>query len=691
MSPINSFISLVKDDIAVPLFLICIIFLMILPLPTWMVDSFIALNMTVGVLLLMTAVRLQNPLDFSIFPSILLISTVFRLALSITTTRLILLNGDAGEIIKVFGNFVVGGNIIVGLVIFLIITIVQFLVITKGAERVAEVSARFSLDGMPGKQMSIDSDMRSGTIDIDEARKRREIVSKESQLYGSMDGAMKFVKGDAIAGLIITAVNILGGIAIGVLQHNISAGEALAIYTVLTIGDGLISQIPALFIAIAAGIIVTRVTDEDKNVLGQDIVIQLLNKPHTTSLVSIIMLGFAFIPGFPTHIFILISISLMAYTWYFFINNNFSTKKAKSKTNTDGFSTDHLDISEENKNSNFILTVPLIVEVSTQLERYIDIDDLNTELSNIRYALLIDLGVPFPMIELRYSYNISEEEYVISIHESPISKASLVPGGLCVKNQEDSLKVLNIPYSKTLPFTKKDILCWVDVTHQKKLIDNKVSYLNTQQFLAYHICFILKKHVREFLGLQETIYILDQINEEYSELVKELNRALPLQRTTQILQRLVAEGVSIRNMRAIMSSLIEWSQNEKDPLLLSEYVRVDLSRQICNMYVNENHVLPVYIIDQEIERIVREGVRQSSMGSYLAIEPEKTAKIIEAVSAKILPHLSGGETPIVMTSLDIRRYIKKMLEKEFHEVAVLSFQEVNPEINVQPIDQISLA
>lgn len=689
----NSWLNLIKEDIVVPIFLVAIIFIIILPLPTWLVDSFIALNMTIGVLLLMTAVRLTNPLDFAIFPSILLITTVFRLALSITTTRLILLDGDAGEIIEVFGQFVVGGNVIVGLVIFLIITIVQFLVITKGAERVAEVSARFSLDGMPGKQMSIDADMRAGSIDTEEAQKRREEVGKESKLYGSMDGAMKFVKGDAIAGLIITMVNIVGGVAIGVLQKNISAGDALAIYTVLTIGDGLISQIPALFISISAGIIVTRVVDEQKNVLGQDIKTQLLDKPNTTVLVALIMLGFGLIPGFPTPIFIIISGVLLLHTHFLRkkANKPSGFAAASSGTANSGFNAGHFaGESPEGGAAGFTLTHPFMVEISESLGKSISVEQAEHELAAVRQALLLDLGVPFPTVDIRLSSTLPDHQYVILVHEAPVAVGEVRKDHLCVKNQENMLNTLEIEAIKGQPFNHRDTISWVDENEAETLEENNISVLTPQQYLAYHIGYVMRRYVKDFLGLQEVSAILDQTQQTYSELVAEATKALPVHKITQVLQRLVAEGVSIRNMRAILSSLIEWAQNEKDPLLLCEYVRIDLARSICGMHTAEGNVLPVYMLHQDIERVIRNGIRQSAQGSYLDIEPTDSTNIISAIMESVGPQLQSTKSPVVVTSLDVRRYVKKMLETELFEVSVLSFQEIDAAVNVQPISQINL-
>jgi type III secretion protein V len=408
-----------RNDLVLAVILVSIVFMMILPLPVLVVDILIGLNMTISAVLLMVALYLPTPLAFSSFPSVLLVTTLFRLGISIATTRLILLQGDAGSIIETFGNFVVGGNLVVGLVVFLILTIVQFVVITKGAERVAEVAARFSLDAMPGKQMSIDGDMRAGTIDMAEAKRRRQIVEKESQLYGAMDGAMKFVKGDAIAGIIIVAINLLGGMMIGVLQRGMPADKAVQTYSILSIGDGLIAQIPALFIAICAGVIVTRVQsgDEPSNV-GKDIGAQVLAQPRALMIGGAIALGMGLIPGMPTPVFLVLALGLIGLgvglrprrqvddktgevTEVPALAPSSGTKPARKNDGTD----------------EFVPTVPLILDVADGLRKSLDANALNDGLIEIRRSLYFELGVPFPGIFLRFGEGIEAGTYSVLLSE----------------------------------------------------------------------------------------------------------------------------------------------------------------------------------------------------------------------------------------------------------------------------------
>ena len=427
---LNKFLRIVsgRSDIVLALMMVTVIFMMILPLPTYLIDTLIALNMGIAVILLMVAVYLTTPLEFASFPSLLLITTLFRLALSISTTRLILLQADAGDIVFTFGNFVVGGNLIVGIVIFLILTIVQFVVITKGAERVAEVSARFSLDAMPGKQISIDGDMRAGLIDIEEARTRRSNIEKESQLFGSMDGAMKFVKGDAIAGLIIVAVNMVGGITIGVVQNGLTAAEAAHIYSILTIGDGLIGQIPALFIAITSGLIVTRVSSEEKRDLGSDIIIQVSQEPRALLVAAGLMVGFALIPGFPSFIFLTIACLLGVPVWFSMRQRHaLAQEKGKAKQDATAPDVQGRQKTRIDDEQGFSLTTPLLIEVAAMMQESIDSDMMNDQLIRARRALYYDLGVPFPGIKLRLPAPCRMATIVSSSKKSPSPEAHYVP------------------------------------------------------------------------------------------------------------------------------------------------------------------------------------------------------------------------------------------------------------------------
>lgn len=695
-SRLQRFVQIItsRNDLVLAFFLVAVIFMMILPLPTWLVDALIGINMTISAILLMVAMYLPSPLAFSSFPSVLLVTTLFRLGISIATTRLILLQGDAGHIIFTFGNFVVGGNLVVGLVVFLILTIVQFVVITKGAERVAEVAARFSLDAMPGKQMSIDGDMRAGTIDMEEAKRRRGIVEKESQLYGAMDGAMKFVKGDAIAGLIIVAVNLLGGIVIGTMQRGMTAADAAKTYSVLTIGDGLIAQIPALFIAICAGMIVTRVQSGDgPSNVGKDIGQQVMAQPRALMIAAAVALGMGLIPGMPLPVFLTLAVVIGTIGLVIMRGTRRvvdektgevtevpamqpAGEKPKKKT---------ADGSEE-----FAPTVPLLMDVAAGLQQAFDADVLNDELLKIRRALYFDLGVPFPGIQLRFNEGLPPESYNILLSEVPVSQGRLRPGYLLVRESVANLSALQIAYEEDRKFLPHIPTLWVDGALREPLSRAGIPFMDPSQVLTYHLAFVLKKYSADFIGIQETRFLLSAMEGRFPDLVKESTRVLPIQKIAEILQRLVSEDISVRNLRAILESLIEWGQKEKDSVLLTEYVRSTLKRHISYKYSSGQNILPAYLLAPSIEDTVRGAVRQTSAGSYLSLDPAVSKRLVENIKKTVGDIGGNAQRPVLLTSMDIRRYLRKMIEQDLYDLPVLSYQELTQEINIQPLARIDL-
>ena len=682
-----------RNDVVLAVMLVAIIFMMILPLPTLVVDILIAVNMTLSGVLLMVAMYLPSPLAFSSFPSVLLVTTLFRLGISIATTRLILLQGDAGHIIDTFGNFVVGGNLVVGLVVFLILTIVQFVVITNGAERVAEVAARFSLDAMPGKQMSIDGDMRAGTIDMDEAKRRRNIVEKESQLYGSMDGAMKFVKGDAIAGLIIVTVNLLGGMMIGVLQRNMSAAKAIQTYSILSIGDGLIAQIPALFISICAGIMVTRVQSSDGEVsnVGRDIGQQILAQPKALLIGGCIALGMGMIPGMPTTVFVMLAVPL--------IGIGLAMRPQKQVNALTGEVTEVPAMqavaskpaaSKKDGSEDFVPTVPLILDVSDDLRTQLDASTLNEELIRIRRALYFDLGVPFPGIHLRFTDRLPPETYHILLSEVPVATGRLRPQWLLSRDSEDTLSALMVDFEKDRPFLPGLDSLWVPADLRDLLISAGLSVMDTSQILTYHLATVLRKYASDFIGVQETKFLLSAMEQRFPDLVKEAVRIMPMQKIGEIMQRLVSEDISVRDLRSILEALVEWGQKEKDVVLLTEYVRGALKRHISHKYCAGQNMLPAYLLAPKVEETLRAAIRQTSAGSYLALDPAIGKKLVEAIKKTVGNLNANGQRPVMLASMDIRRYLRKMIEQDLYDLQVVSYQELIPDVNVQPLGRIDL-
>ncbi|PTY00804.1 EscV/YscV/HrcV family type III secretion system export apparatus protein [Verrucomicrobia bacterium LW23] len=679
-------------DILLAIFVVAVIGLMIMPIPAWLLDLLLAFNLGISGFLLIKSLYIPNVLAFSTFPSLLLFTTLLRLALNITTTRLILLYAHAGDIIYTFGNFAIGGNFVVGTVVFLIITLVQFLVITKGAERVAEVGARFTLDAMPGKQMAIDADLRAGQIDMDTAKKRRGDLEKESQLYGAMDGAMKFVKGDAIAGLIITAINLIAGLCIGIMMKDMPIDKAIKTYTILTIGDGLVSQIPALLVSITAGIIVTRVGSDETQNLGQEIGGQFLGQPKAVVIAGVLLLGIGLIPGFPKlQTFSLAAIVLLVgYALY----RAQMVPKTEAKQAMTGFTPTVPQKTPPKKTQGgdeFSITVPLMIDVSPSVQDSIHADVLNEELMKIRRALYIELGVPFPGIHLRFNDSLPAGVYRIHLNEVPISQGMLKGGHVLAREAKETLSIMGIPFVEEKQFLPHTPSLWVPVEHMETLRKANIASLEVAQILTFHLSFILKKYSNEFVGLQETKYLLENMEGQFPEVVREVQRVLPVQKITEVMQRLVQEEISIRNLRTILQSLIEWGQKEKEPVLLCEYVRSSLRRYISYKFSGGQNILTVYIFEQDVEDTIRKAVRQTSAGSYLALDPNTARKLVEAVKKQV-GTLRGtqAQRPALLISMDVRRYMRKLIEQDLYELPVLSHQELTEEITIQPLGRIRL-
>jgi type III secretion protein V len=678
------------NDVILAFLVMMIIALMIMPVPTHVLDALLGINLTISVLLLMLSLYIPRTLDFSTFPSVLLFTTLFRLALNITTTRLILVHADAGQIIHTFGNFVVAGNFVVGAVIFLIILIVQFVVITKGAERVAEVAARFTLDAMPGKQMSIDADVRAGAMDNETAKFKRNELGRENQLYGALDGAMKFVKGDAIAGLIITVVNIVAGLIIGILQKGMTAEKALKVYSLLTIGDGLVSQIPALLISMTAGVIVTRVTSDTSTALGQDISKQIFAQPKAMLIAGIMVILMMMIPGFPRIPFLILGILL------FFGGRRIAkasrVKQSVARAGAPGLPSDASPKASQAKQEDgeFSVTIPLLLDVATVIEQSVEPDLLNDQLIQVRQALYYDLGVPFPGIHLRFNENLGDGMYQILLQEVPVSQGKILPGHVLVRETKESLGILSIQFKEEKPFLPNMPSLWVENTLIPQLERANIQYMKTPQIFTYHLSFILKKYASEFLGLQETRFLLENMEKLFPELVREVQRILPVQKISEVLQRLVQEEISIRNLRLIMQCLIEWGQKEKEPILLTDYVRTTLKRYISYKYSGGQNILAVYLLDPAVEDVIRKAIRQTSAGSYLALDPETAKKLVHAIREEVGDFTNETNRPVLLTSMDIRRYVRKLIELELYELPVLSHQELTEEITIQPLGKIGM-
>lgn len=693
-----------SSDVALAVLIIGILAMIVVPLNPHVLDYLIAFNLAISTVLLMVALYIPSAVHLSIFPSLLLITTLYRLGLNIATTRLILLYANAGDIIYQFGDFVVGGNFVVGGVIFLIITLVNFIVITKGAERVAEVAARFTLDAMPGKQMSIDADMRAGILDSNQAREKRLALTKESQLYGAMDGAMKFVKGDAIAGIVITLINIVGGITIGMAMNGMSAYESATTYSLLSIGDGLVTQIPALLISITAGIVTTRVSNEktDSN-LGSEITGQILKQPKALMIAAGFMMGLAVIPGFPAPPFLILA-TLFGLIGYALWNSDQQLKEMSGTTTAGGATVESATVDTPVKGhkvvsgggiDSYALTLPVVLEcgknTSMEIQKTPRGGFIDQMIPKMRQALYADLGVRFPGVHVRTDSPIlDKDEYSIHLNEVPLVRGKILEGMLLTNETEENLRRYNLPYT-----TYKNSLglpsLWVSAG-QKDLLDKAgIKYWSSLEVIILHLSYFFRRYANEFVGIQEVKSMLEFMEKSFPDLIKEVTRLIPLQKMTDIFKRLIQEQVSIKDLRTILESLSEWAQTEKDTVLLTEYVRSSLKRYISYKYSQGQSVLSVYILDPEIEDMVRGAIKQTSAGSYLALDPDSVQLILQGVRNTVAPPPPGGQQPVILTAIDVRRFVRKLIEMEFTDISVVSYQEIVPEIRIQPLGRIQIS
>ena len=543
--------------------------------------------------------------------------------------------------------------------------------------------------------MSIDGDMRAGVIDRQRGAARRAVI--ESQMFGSMDGAMKFVKGDAIAGLIIIVVNILGGIAIGVTQKGLSTADALQLYAVLTVGDGMVSQVPALLIAITAGIIVTRVSSDESADLGARHRRTGGARQLALLIGGLLLVLFGLIPGFPTLTFLALALLVGgggAMLWRQRepapVPATCCSRRAPGAIGQRrqgwrrGGKPKAGRLAEQEE---FALTVPLLIDVDASLQERLEAMSLNEELVRVRRALYLDFGVPFPGIHLRFNEAMGDGEYLVQLQEVPVARGCLRPGwvGARTRRAAGTARGPHEPAELQVPGEEAS---WVEQAHQDRLERSGCACLGLEQVLTWHLSHVLREYAEDFIGIQETRYLLEQMEQGYGELVKEAQRIVPLQRMTEILQRLVGEDISIRNMRAILEAMVEWGQ--KDVVQLTEYIRSSLKRYICYKYSSGNNILPAYLLDQAVEEQIRGGIRQTSAGSYLALDPAITQAFLERVRQTVGDLAQMQNRPVLIVSMDIRRYVRKLVESDYAGLPVLSYQELTQQINIQPLGRIVL-
>ncbi|MEB2313711.1 MAG: flagellar biosynthesis protein FlhA [Sorangiineae bacterium] len=637
-------------DAALAALVIAVVALMVVPLPTWLLDLLIATNLASSVAILLITLYVPDALGIAAFPTLLLITTLVRLSLNVSSTRLILLQANAGEVIQAFGNFVVRGNYVVGAVIFLILAIIQFIVIAKGSERVAEVGARFTLDAMPGKQMAIDAELRAGSIDGAEAKRRRRQLARESQFYGAMDGAMKFVKGDVIASFLITVINILGGLAIGVGQKHMDAVAALKRYGLLTIGDGLVTQIPALVLATAAGVLVTRVASEEPDTpLGEELGAQLLGAPRALRVASVFVFILAAIPGLPALPFVVIGALL-------FVASRARTQRLREAARIDP--PEPVQRREGNSGPRFVpVVVPWTLEVAAELASFVEDDLRGDELkrAGLRSAgaaaqelIFRELGVPLPACRVEVSNELPERMVALSIHEVPA-------------------RVFTIP--------------------------DEVGPDSLAEHVLGEVMGTLRARAGDFLGIAETQALLDQLEQLAPATVRQvIPKPVSLTLLADILRRLVEEGISIRDLKNILESLAQVAGTDKDPLNLTEYVRSQLRRAITHELTHGSPELSVCVLDSQIEEAVRGAIVRTGAGSFLTLAPAAARDIVTAVRRALASaELPDPERPVVLTQPDVRRFVRKLLETDFPGLRAVSYAELLPELGIKPVARATLA
>ncbi len=676
-----------NSDIYMALALIGILALMIVPLPAFMLDIFLAANITISLAILLVSLYTVHPLDFSVFPSVLLVTTLFRLSLNIASTRLILLHGSegaqaAGAVIKAFGSFVVGGNYVVGAVLFLILVIINFVVITKGAGRVAEVAARFTLDAMPGKQMAIDADLSSGLINDKEAKARRIKITREADFYGSMDGASKFVRGDAIASVIIVIVNIVGGFIIGVWQQGMPLVTALTNYTLLTIGEGLVAQIPALIISTAAGIVVTRSADERN--FGHEITGQFFQYPKAFYMASGILFAFAIIPGMPHFAFLLLS--GVAYL---------AGRMAKEKAPLYSAEAELADIAAEPENADQITSIRpldmLELEVGYGLVPLVDAGQegaLLERIRSIRKQFAQQLGFIVPPIHIHDNLQLKPHEYNIMIRGARVGGGELAGQFLAMDAGATSGLIDGVKTTEPV-FGLPAV--WVRPEEREQAQLSGYTVVDTTTVIATHISEVIKGHAHELIGRQELQQLLDNLAASFPKVVEELVPSLlNLGTVLRVIKNLLKEGVSVRDLRTILETLADYGGVTKDPELLTEFVRQSLGRYIVEQYKTEDNTLCLLSLDREVEDVVADAVQVSEQGSYLAIEPGLAQRILSSIRQSMESFERSGTTPALLTSPTVRRHLKKLTERFIPNLAILSHSEIPPYIKIQSIGMVTL-
>lgn len=676
-----------RSDIMAAFGLVAILMVMIIPLPALILDLFLSTSITIALLILIISIYTTKAVEFSIFPAILLTTTLFRLALNVASTRLILLHGDqgsdaAGSVIQAFGQFVVGGNYVVGIVIFCILVLINFLVITKGAGRVAEVAARFTLDAMPGKQMAIDADLNAGLIDEKEARRRREEIAAESAFHGAMDGASKFVKGDAIAGIIITLINIGAGFIIGVLQKGMPMADAAKNYTILTVGDGLVGQIPALIISTAAAMLVTRSTGEKD--FGSDLQKQFSRSTIALYVVAAMLLLFALIPGLPFFPFLCLSVSLALLGYQI---------EKKRRDDEDKAAAEVLPPPPTKREENYeqMLNVDLLqLEVGYGLIPFVDSNqdgELLNRIQAIRKQFAMNFGFIVPPVHIKDNLQLTPNQYTFALKGVKVADAEILPGHFMAMDPglvTERMKGI----STTEPAFGLPAL-WITEDKKDRAQIAGYTVVDCTTVMATHISEVIKQHAHELIGRQEVQQLLDNLGKSYPKLVEDLvPNVLSLGTIMRVLQRLLKEGISIRDLRTILETMADWATATRDPEILTEYVRHALSRTISSNLAVDG-VIPLITLAKQVEDVIQGSVQHKETGSYLSIDPKIAQQILDSIG-KVITLFEGGQRPTLLAAPQIRPHVRSLTERYFPNLFVLSHNEISPNLKVRSLGTVTI-
>ena len=678
-----------NSDVLMAVAVICILAFMVMPLPTLLLDLLLTFSITFSLVIILASMYVQHPLEMSAFPSILLLVTLFRLALNVASTRIILLHGNegtlaAGKVIKAFGGFVVGGNYLVGIIVFLILVAINFLVITKGAGRIAEVAARFTLDAMPGKQMSIDADLNAGLITEQEARQRRDLIAREAEYYGAMDGANKFVRGDAIAGIVITLINIIGGLAIGVFQKDMSFANAAQNYTLLTIGDGLVSQVPALIVSTAAGVIVTRAGADSS--LGDEIASQILIQPKAIAVTSGVLFGFGLVPGLPTIPFMILSAVTggLAYAIFRSLKESARITEESKVLEEKAITTDQFD--------GLPPLDTLAIEVGYGLIPLVDVEQggqLLDRIKSLRRQIASELGIIVAPVHIQDNMQLKPGEYTILLKGNQIAKGELMANYYLAMNPNNTEEKIDGITTREPTYGLPAL--WIKEEVKENALAKGFTVVDLATVLTTHLSEIIKRHSHELLGRQDVQQLLNSVKETHPKVVEELvPNLLPLGGVVQVLQNLLREQVPIRDLLTILETLADWSPATKDLDILSEHVRHALARTITHMHLNPEGHIAAITLGYSLESTISGALQQTDHGSFLSLDPSVAQQMMNNLAASLEKMSSLNYQPVVMCSAQIRYHVKRLIDRFMPQIVVLSYDEILSKVEIRSLDMLEL-